>query len=256
VLEDGIAPSDPLLQDALSIVAEGSKRGVAIRLLGGLAVACRCPGATALAGLRREYLDIDLVAHRREVREVRGVLEDLGYAADRRFNAINGDRRLLYADQRTGRPVDVFLDIFTMCHEFDFTSRLETDGETLSLADLLLTKLQVVEATDKDYRDTIALLLDHAVTDGDDGISREYLAGLCASDWELQTLVSDRLVQLKARLAACELDPEQATTVAGRVGELEHALSTSAKTRRWKVRAAVGRRKRWYELPEEKVRES
>ncbi len=237
-------------------MAEGNKRGVALRLVGGLAVACRCPGATALASLRREYLDIDLVAHRRQVRQVRGVMEDLGYAGHRRFNAINGDRRLLYANQETGRPVDVFLDIFTMCHEFDFTRRLETDRETLSLADLLLTKLQVVEATDKDYRDTIALLLDHAVTDGDEGINREYLAGLCGNDWALETLVSDRLVQVNERLATYKLDPSQSETVIQRVAELEHVLSSSAKTRRWKLRAAVGRRKRWYELPEEKVRES
>jgi hypothetical protein len=249
-------PSNSLQQEALRIVAEGSKRGLVIRLVGGLAVAYRCPVATAQAGLRREYLDIDLIAHRREVRQVRSVLEDLGYVGDRRFNAINGDRRLLYANQETGRPVDVFLDIFTMCHEFDFTSRLETDGETLALADLLLTKLQVVEAADKDYRDTIALLLDHAVTGGDEGINREYLVGLCANDWALHTLVWDRLANVKERLTGYKLDPSQSATVIERVAELEHALSTSAKTRRWKLRAAVGRRKRWYTLPEEKGDES
>jgi hypothetical protein len=249
-------PADPLQLEALGIVAAGKNRGVAIRLVGGLAIAYRCPAAAALPALGREYLDIDLIAHRRQAREVRAVLEDLGYAGDRRFNAINGDRRLLYASQQTGRPVDLFLDIFTMCHEFDFTSRLETDGETLSLADLLLTKLQIVEATDKDYRDTIALLLEHAVTDGDEGINRDYLARLCADDWALHTLVSDRLVQVRERLAVYELDAAQAEAVAGRVDELGHALSASAKTRRWKLRAAVGRRKRWYELPEEKIRES
>ena len=81
------------------------------------------------------------------------------------------------------------------------------------------------------------------------GLRREY-------EWALHTLVSDRLVPVKERLAAYELDPSRPATVIERVEELGHAPSTSAKTRHWKLRAAVRRHKRWYTLPEEKACES
>ena len=49
------------------------------------------------------------------------------------------------------RRLDVFLDRFEMCHQLDLRDRLGLEPPTLPLADLLLTKLQVVETTDKDF---------------------------------------------------------------------------------------------------------
>ena len=249
-------PELHLQQEALKIVSEGKEREITVRLVGGLAVACRCPVASNLPSLRREYQDIDFVAHRRESRQLRALMEELGYVGDRRFNAVNGDRRLLYANPETELLVDVFLDIFIMCHEFDFTDRLAIDEETLTLADLLLTKLQVVEATVKDLGDTFTLLLEYPLTDDDRGINLQYIVAICANDWGLQTLVSDRLVELRTRVFQFQLDQEQVSKILGRISEMEVALSNSTKSRRWKLRAAIGRHKKWYEIPEEKARDT
>ena len=70
-----------------------------------------------------------------------------------------------------------------MCHRLDLRDRLDLHPETLSLADLLLTKLQVVETTEKDLVDMATLLSDHALTEDERGINIEYIAGIASSDW-------------------------------------------------------------------------
>jgi hypothetical protein len=50
-----------------------------------------------------------------------------------------------------------------MCHVLNFKDRLEIEPYTLSLADLVATKLQVVQMTEREYKDLMCLLLDHTV---------------------------------------------------------------------------------------------
>ena len=63
-----------------------------------------------------------------------------------------------------------------MCHRLDLRSRLHIAGPALNPADLLLTKLQIVELNRKDAIDMIALLLAHPL--GADGIdaARAFIA--------------------------------------------------------------------------------
>jgi hypothetical protein len=65
--------------------------------------------------------------------------------------------------------VDVLVDRFAMCHRLDLRDRLALDTRTLPLADLLLSKLQVVERNEKDLKDLVALLADHDL-DGEDAV--------------------------------------------------------------------------------------
>jgi hypothetical protein len=90
---------------------------------------------------------------------------DLGYVPRRFFRALQGDRRLIFNDIEQGRRVDIFLDVFQMCHKFDFKNRLLIDKLTIPLADLLATKLQVVEITEREYRDIIVLIHDHEIAE-------------------------------------------------------------------------------------------
>src|SRR5436305_5364203 len=82
-------------------------------------------------------------------------------------NAMNGKERLLFYDNPNERQVDVFVSSFRMCHEIPLEKRLTVDEDTVPLAELLLTKLQIIELNEKDVRDTVALLLEHEVTDDD-----------------------------------------------------------------------------------------
>ncbi|HYJ21383.1 MAG TPA: hypothetical protein VEW07_05100 [Solirubrobacterales bacterium] len=230
-------------------IAAAAEREVPLRLTGGVAVALRCPSAAA-PPLRREYADIDLVTIGAARDRTIELMEGLGYAGDREFNTLHGHRRLFFWDEANERQVDVFVDEARLCHTIDFRPRLEAVPVTLSLADLLLMKLQVVETNEKDLIDVCALLADHDLSDDESGVNSAYLASLAASDWGLwRTLgmVAERGEEFAARLPGFE----HGERVAERLRRLRAELEAAPKSRGWKLRARVGEHKRWYELPEE-----
>ncbi len=134
------------------MVAAAAAGGIPVRLMGGVAIWIRA-SAPARAALGGTYPDIDLVAHKRQARALRDLLEELGYNPERVFNATHGARRLLYHSPDGAWHVDAFLDTFEMSHTLDLGSRLETESLTLPAAELLLTKLQIAEVNAKDLSD-------------------------------------------------------------------------------------------------------
>jgi len=216
--------------------------------VGGAAVNLHCSSARQ-APLKRKYGDLDFVASSKQRQAVQNLFESLGYEGDRRFNTLNGDQRLLYLDGVNGRQIDVFIDRMKMCHVIELANRLGHDGPTLTPADLLLSKLQVYEVNMKDLVDTTALLLDHPIADhDDDAINAAYVARLTSDDWGLH-----RTLQLnsgRVREAVRELDVD-AGRVSQRLDELWARIDAKPKSLKWKLRARVGDRVSWYELPEE-----
>ena len=216
--------------------------------MGGAAVNLHCSSARQ-APLKRKYGDLDFVASSKQRQAVQNLFESLGYEGDRRFNTLNGDQRLLYLDGVTGPQIDVFIDRMKMCHVIELANRLGHDGPTLTPADLLLSKLQVYEVNMKDLVDTTALLLDHPIADhDDDAINAAYVARLTSDDWGLH-----RTLQLnsgRVREAVRELDVD-AGRVSQRLDELWARIDAKPKSLKWKLRARVGDRVSWYELPEE-----
>jgi len=114
---------------------------------------------------------------------------------------------------------------------------------------LLISKLQVYEINMKDLVDSIALLLDHPVGDHDDDvIDATYLAKLTSDDWGLY-----RTLQLnteRVRRAGKDLEVDGAR-VNQRLDEIWSRIESQPKSLRWKMRARVGDRVSWYQLPEE-----
>jgi hypothetical protein len=139
-----------------------------------------------------------------------------------------------------------------MCHRFDFRNRLALDKPTIPLADLLATKLQVVEITDREYRDIIALLHDHnlADTDASDTINGAYLAEMCGDDWGIYKTFTITLGNILSALGDFELPPPDREIVKKRIADLQSRIQTAPKSMGWKLRAKIGERKQWYELPE------
>jgi hypothetical protein len=228
---------------------------LAVRLFGGVAIWQRSSARTRSL-LGRDYADVDLVAHRRASRDVRDLLEAAGYLPERTFNATHGASRLLYHAADGSFHIDVFLDRFTMSHELDFSSRLELEPLTLSAADLLLAKLQVAEVNRKDLTDVAMLLLDHEPGDGDGArqLNAAYVSTVCAADWGLSTTAGDNLDALDELLPELALSGEEASVLRERTAALRDRMEQAPKSRAWKLRAKIGRRKRWYETPEEVVR--
>lgn len=240
-------------EEATRLVDALRNAGLVVRLLGGVAVRLRCPHATHRA-LNRVYADLDFVAYKKQARQVRDVLVGQGYTADRRFNALHGERRLLFFDEARNRQIDIFLGTFEMCHKLVLEPRLTQHAYTLSPADLLLTKLQIVQLNAKDVQDILALLLDFApqtspAQPGDE-LDAGFIARLCAQDWGWFTTVSDNLEKV-ARQAPSFLETEEAALVAQHATQLKAILEGEPKSAGWRMRALVGRRMLWYELPEE-----
>jgi hypothetical protein len=237
-----------------AIVAEATARSIPVRLLGGVAIWI-CGSVAARELLGRDYPDIDLVAHKRQSRGLRGMLEDMGFEPERVFNATHGARRLLYHDPG-GWHVDVFLDTFEMSHTLDLGANLEAEPLTLAAAELLLTKLQIAEVNAKDLSDAAMLLWDHQLADADGPgrLNVARVAATCAADWGLYTTVTDNLgacADLLGRLIPAAGDRER---IGSRIAAIADALQAAPKTMGWQLRARVGRRKRWYQLPEEVTR--
>jgi len=267
VASGGQAPGGdepPVVATGRAIVAKAAAGSIAVRLLGGVAIWIRA-SAAARAALGRNYPDIDLVAHRRQSRALRALLEEEGFQPERVFNATHGARRLLYhlppsdwpgGGAAGGSHVDVFLDIFEMSHTLDLGARLETEPETLAAAELLLTKLQVAEVNRKDLSDVAMLLWDHEPADGDSlgMLNLRTVAKVCGADWGLYTTATQNLAACAGLLI--ELVPAQPerAKIAERIEVIIAALAAAPKTVGWRMRARVGRRVRWYQLPEEVIR--
>ncbi len=122
-----------------------------------------------------------------------------------------------------------------------------------------MTKLQIVEINEKDVRDIIAILQDHDVANlvapGDkEKVDSNYVAGLCASDWGLDKTITLTLKKIPDFITRYDLTESEKGVVQQRVDHLLEAIQHAPKSLKWKMRAVVGEKKRWYELPEPPVR--
>jgi hypothetical protein len=230
-----------LIDEGMALAQAADAAGLKLRLLGGVGVVAHCP--RVLAGTpHREIADIDVAIPRRDSRGLTGFLEARGYTAEKRFNALHGDSRMIF--HGPAGKLDVFVGSFSMCHALELDKRLELDSPALTATDLLLTKLQIVELNAKDAHDASILLTEHPIQSGDgDHIDAAYIGRLTGDDWGLWRTVTATLHRLT------ELHP----TVADRCRQLVDAIDAAPKTRRFKLRARVGERVRWYELPEESI---
>ena len=244
-------PLAEIVDEARRLTDAAADQELPIRLVGGLAIKLRADGSLHPA-LTRAYKDIDLVTPKGRGKPVGAFLTTMGYAPDEPFNAFNGGTRLLFYDLAHERQLDVFVGIFRMCHEIPLTDRVTLDPVTLPLAELLLTKLQIVSLNEKDLRDTIAILLHHPIAD-DDGpaINARRVAELCADDWGLWRTSKMNVTRVREGLDSYELSDRERATVNQRLDELWERIDAAPKSRGWRLRDRIGDRKRWYEEPDE-----
>lgn len=240
-----------VVEEARRVAGIADERSVALRLLGGVAVNVRAPGGLR-AAFRREYADMDFISPKGRSAEAQKLFESLGYTPQTRFNALYGSERLLFFDEDHGRQVDVLIGTFRMCHEIPFGKRLDLEPMTIPLAELLLTKLQIIELNEKDVRDSLALLHDHPVAEEDgDSVNAARVAKLCASDWGLWRTFTANLDALGGHLDSYDLGDEGKGRISQGVEKLQGRIEEEPKPFAWKMRAKIGDRKRWYDLPEE-----
>lgn len=240
-----------MLEEARRVAGEAENENVVLRLLGGVAIKLRATDGLNPA-FEREYADLDWITARGKSAQVQRFFESQGYTPQTRFNTLYGRERLLYFDEQHDRQVDVLVGTFKMCHEIPFGARLTTEPLTIPLAELLLTKLQIIELNEKDVRDALAVLHDHPVDERDgDAINAAHSAKLCASDWGLWRTFTANLEALGGRLDRYDLPDESKERIKDRIRQLLERIESEPKPFAWRMRAKIGDRKRWYDLPEE-----
>jgi hypothetical protein len=240
------------------VVAEGRRllalaeeSGVPLRLLGGVAIRLRAPGEFPPT-LARRYADLDFVTARGGASGVQRFFRDEGYEPHVAFNALHGKDRLLFFDNDNERQVDVFVGEFRMSHKIPIGNRLELDPVSVPLAELLLTKLQIAELNEKDVRDTVALLHGHDIGEGDgETLNVARVAELCAAEWGLWRTITRNLVTCREYVGRYELSATERQAITTKLETLLERIEQEPKSRAWRLRARIGERKRWYDLPEE-----
>lgn len=257
---------DDPLAEALRIVDVANQRGLLLRLMGGMAVRAHAPDWTHRT--RRREVDLDFATRGKDRAAVFKLLEAEGYTPDKRHNAMFGGSQGWFVDVARRRPVDVIVDKLEMCHRIEFAGRLERSSPTLPVADLLLSKLQIVKLNKKDLLDALILLAEHPLAE-DDGaadsrlgqgtISIPRILAHTSNDWGWWRTVTGNLDKLDAYLAT-DVQPEDLDVGNGRtarldpaaqIRDLRAAIEAAPKSTGWKLRARIGERKAWYQEPEE-----
>jgi hypothetical protein len=241
-----------LLEEAMTLIDAASQRGISLRLVGGLAIQVLTP---QLPPRTRTGQDLDFASASSTRKELSAMLAERGYVGDKNFNALYGDKQLYFSHGETGLAIDVLIDKLHMCHTLEFAPRLTLMPHTLDPLDLLLSKLQIFELNEKDADDCLRLLVSFPVGDDThpDAIDLGPFRELVGDDWGWW-----RTVTLNLERIAGQLDSERHPVIAHgthdpreQLRRLAAAAEDAPKSRRWKLRAKIGERKRWYELPEE-----
>lgn len=245
------------LEEAERIMHAARSESVLLRLVGAVAFRMHCPKFAYMQDLLgRALTDIDFASYSNQSSRISRLFAILGYQEDTWVSRLFGAKRLLFHDHQNKRHCDLFLDKMEFCHDIVFRNRLEADEPTVPLAELLLEKMQIVKLTEKDIIDMMMLLREHQIGDSDEEtINATRIAYLCANDWGLWKTVTANLERVEAvSLGRQELSPEDKTDLGSKIRNLLTRIHAEPKTARWRLRARIGEKVKWYRDVEELAR--
>lgn len=251
---DGMAAATgDAYEGAVAVVREANARGIPLKLIGGQAVRLLCPLFPHRA---RDDQDMDFACISSKKREVIAFFAEQGFLGDQRFNTLHGDRQMYFTTADGKTSVDVVMDRLNMCHALDFRDRIDRLPDTLDVSDLLLTKLQVVELNEKDVHDILHLLSGFEVKAGDEPrtIGLDRVGRIVAGDWgwwRTVTMNLDKVAHFAEEEHSDLVPASRAFEPAAQARRLRESCDEVPKPMKWKVRAKVGDRVQWYQLPEE-----
>ena len=246
-----------LFADARRILDAALEQGLTLRLTGSVACHVCAGGARELfaALAREEPGDLDFVGIRGESHRIAKLMEGLGYENDQGVIIATEGRRHIYVHAETRRVVDVFTDELAFNHRIDLRKRLTLSHPTLAPADLLLSKLQIVEINLKDIKDAFVLLALHPVSRdvGGGTIDLDYICGLLGNDWGFHRTATGNLDRLMQRIRDFDVGLARQEGVLSAATLLKNELMECPKTMKWKIRAKIGTSARWYDVVEDKA---
>jgi len=253
----GKVPTRIFIDEAMGILRAAVEAKVALKMLGGLAIKIHSLneeefanrlGRSAEPG--QEYSDIDFATYYKSREEVKKVMESLGYSKRPSTMSTSASQRQIYFHPKGWFYIDVFWDKLKAAnHPISFRNRLEVDPISIPLSDLLLEKLQIVSFSRKDLIDTLLLLKAHTVAGKEEleTISTDRVAHVLSRDWGLWYTVTTNLQGIGEHVKEMSvLSSQEASDLSSKAEKLLHAANSIPKSLRWKLRAIVGPRGKWY----------
>lgn len=234
------------------LIAAADAQQIRLRAFGGLAIYAH--SQNDMRFFHRDSPDVDFVVPERDRHKLEQFFQKMGYSPNKQFNLLNGSHRQIYYDEGAGHRIDILVGDFTMCHKLPMDGRLKVDPVTIPLAELFLSKAQIVELNRKDAFDMISLLLNNDIGDEQEGrIGLGRIASLCAEDWGLYKTTSMNLKRVEDLLMAEDLglSTEERDLVLNRIRKITSVLESTPKSMAWKARSLIGTRVRWYAEVEE-----
>jgi hypothetical protein len=250
-LDEYPKPED-YLEEARRLTEEAQKQGIVLRVMGPIALHFYFPDFIDLyRGMERlgdrVFTDIDYAAYGKFRNKTVPFFESNNYQLEKRSAMISGGERHIFFSRRIPM-IDVFYDKLNYNHPIDYRGRLEFHAYCVSLADLLLQKLQIVQINDKDLKDAMLLLLAAQIGE-DEGrmINVRYISKLLSADWGFYYTATTNLEKIKKAV-----DNVSVLTDANRATIRENAnlvfnyVEDAPKSLFWKNRAKTGTKKLWY----------
>jgi len=241
--------AEDFVEEARKVVDAARERGIVLRIMGATSVRIHCPKFSYLHdALQREITDIDFIGYAKQNSNVLKLLEDLGYTSDRRMLMFHFLGRYLFENPSNKRHIDIFFDKLEFCHTIDFKGRLEIDYPTISLSDIFLQKMQIVQINEKDIKDVIVMLREHEIGKEDkETIDSDYISGILSRDWGFWYTVMTNLGKVRAFLPEYQgLSSEDRSDISAKIDRLSEAIEKREKSFGWKMRAKTGTKQRWY----------
>ena len=261
---------DIMIREAIRIVEEANKQKILLRILGAVAVAIHTQDQghihdrlQRLDDKKQRFTDIDFIAYSKQRYEIRKLFEDdLGYTVDITMLTLHGKSRLIYYHPEQLFHVDIFFDKLEFSHDIIFCtksreSRLSLDSPTITLADIILGKIQIHEINEKDIKDIIVLLRGHRIRNEDQReiINAKYIAQLLADDWGFWYDATTNLNKVKKSsteyVSSGLLTLEESEDVSRKVDKIVSHIDQEEKSKNWAKRAEKGTRKVWWNPVEE-----
>ena len=246
---------EEFISTAIRIVNDAKDKVITLRVIGATSVLIHVGKDTPILDLFKSYrklTDVDFVTYRKCWSKIEDFFQAQGFQPNETFNALHGNKQLNFTGPNN-LHADVFCDKLDMSHVIDFTGRLEQDYPTIPLADLLLEKIQIVKINEKDIKDTLLLLRTHDIGNDDkDVVNASWIAHTLKDDWGFWYTVTTNLNKVNGFKNQYDwLSAEDRAIIESRINKLLAAIEAEPKTSRWKFRARIGTKKKWYNDVEE-----
>jgi len=240
------------IEEAKACVKEAEDKGIILRIMGGMAIYLHSQEHKQLwENLERlgkkVFTDIDFVSYGKFRNQILGFFQNRGFTINQTMLYYYGKKRHIYYGKNIPM-VEVFFDKLEMNHTIDFKNRLEVDSPTIPPAELLLQKIQMVRMNEKDIKDAVILIRARELGKEDkEKINRVSIGASLLSDWGFYYTATTNLQKIKNSLGNyAALGEEDIRVVEGRINELLSCLEEEPKSIKWKFRALLGTKKKWY----------